>query len=235
DFISDANQNELPQYDGVDLIRPSNGVTYSLTNRIKARGVASEAFPKGRVWELARFTLSQTYDLEEPPQVPPVSPINQPAPTVSTIPPSVINVKGQRLSDLFADLILEPVYGLQFRGTATFDPYARDVRSATIDVAYQTEAFRASLGTRHGEGGELQFIQGELGARLSPRWSFRFTTNYDIQSATVVENRLEVEFREQCWAITAAFIDRTNEDEFHVSVNLLELGQYGFGRALGLQ
>jgi hypothetical protein len=52
-------------------------------------------------------------------------------------------------------------------------------------------------------------------------------------SGTVVENRLEVNFREQCWGITAAFIDRTTEDEFHVTVNLLELGQLGFGRAFG--
>ena len=50
-------------------------------------------------------------------------------------------------------------------------------------------------------------------------------------SRTVVENRVEVDFREQCWGISAAYIHRTNEDEFRVTVNLLELGQYGFGRA----
>jgi hypothetical protein len=59
----------------------------------------------------------------------------------------------------------------------------------------------------------------------------RFASNYDMLSNTVIENRLEVTFREQCWAITAAFIDRATEDEFHITVNLLELGSYGFGRA----
>jgi LPS-assembly protein len=232
-YITGTDQDDLPQFDSIDLIRPVNGITYSLTNRIKARGVASEAYPRGRVWELARLTFSQAYDLEEPPLVAPVSPINQPAPVGPITPFDPTAFGGNRLSDLIGDLILEPVYGLQFRGTAAFDPYARDVRSATIDVSYLTDTFRATLGTRHSVGGELQFIQGELVARLSPRWAVRFASNYDYLSGTVVENRLEVNFREQCWAITAAFIDRTNEDEFHITVNLLELGQLGFGRAFG--
>jgi len=120
-------------------------------------------------------------------------------------------------------------------GTAAFDPYERDVRFATTDVAYETRDFSATFGTFHGLGGELQFIRGELRARLSPRWAVRVASNYDLLTSTVVENRLEVEFREQCWAITAAFIDRTNEDAFHITINLLELGQYGFGQAFGAQ
>jgi hypothetical protein len=59
----------------------------------------------------------------------------------------------------------------------------------------------------------------------------RFATNYDLVTSSVIENRFEVFFREQCWGISAAFVDRVDEDEFHVTVNLLELGQYGFGRA----
>jgi LPS-assembly protein len=231
-FISEANQDDLPQFDGTDLIRSTNGVTYSLTNRLKARSEPSETYPQGRVWEVLRLTVSQTYDLEDPPQVQPTSPINLPgtAPPVS-IPP----VRGRRLSDVSGDLIFEPVFGLRFRGTAAFDPYAMDVRTATTDVTYQAKDVYVSFGTRHGEGGVLEFIQGEVGGRLSPRFYARFSSQYDLLSATVVENRFELSFREQCWAITAAFIDRTNEDEFRISINLLELGQYGFGRAFTSQ
>ncbi len=232
-YSTGTDQDDLPQYDSIDLIRPVNSFTYSLTNRIKARSVASEAFPSGRVWELARLTFSQTYSLEDQFLLSPFSGINLPAPPGPITPGTATTFKVNRLSDLVGDLILEPVYGLRFRGTAVFDPYERDVRSATIDASYVTEAFRATLGTRHGVGGELQFIQGELAARLSPRWAVRFSSNYDYVSGTVVENRLEVNFREQCWGITAAFIDRINEDEFHVTVNLLELGQLGFGQAFG--
>ncbi len=229
-YISQTNQSDLPQFDSIDLVRPTNGVTYSLTNRLKARSTPSETFPNGRVWEFLRLTLSQTYDLEEPPPVEPVSPINLPAPAGS-VPPTTTSVIGRRLSDLNADLIFEPMFGVKFRGTAAFDPYALDIRSATMDASYETKDFRASFGTRHGLGGDLEFIQAEVIARITQRVAVRFATNYDLLSGTIVENRFEVSYRQQCWAITAAFIDRTNEDEFRISINLLELGQYGFGRA----
>ncbi len=231
-YVSDVDQTELPQFDGLDTIRPANGVTYSLTNRIKARGTPSELYPTGRVWEVVRLTFSQTYDLEEPPTTLPTSPLNQPIPP-GAVPPTITTPPGQRLSDLLADLILEPAYGLRFRGTAAFDPYAVDVRSATMDLSYETPDIFVGFGTRHGPGGEFQFVQGEVRARLSPRWAVRFATNYDLISGTVVENRFEVSFREQCWAIAGAFIDRTDEDAVQVTVNLLELGQYAFGQAFG--
>ena len=62
----------------------------------------------------------------------------------------------------------------------------------------------------------------------------RFSTTTTVDTGTVIENRFEVYFREQCWGISAAFIDRVDEDEFHITVNLLELGQYGFGRVFAV-
>jgi LPS-assembly protein len=233
-FINDVNFDKIPQYDGTDLIRGTNGFTYSLINRIKARSTPSAEYPTGRVWEFARFTLSQTYDLQSPPFEEPTRLINQPVPKPTTpptppAPPILPDLK--RLSPLTADLILEPMYGLRFRGTANFDPYQRSVQSATTDVSYETKDFFVSFGTRHMDGGSLDFIQAELRARLTSKWAVRFVSNYDTSSTTVVENRLEVSYRHQCWAVTAAFIDRTNEDEIRLTISLLELGQYGFGQA----
>ncbi len=216
-FVSEADQTDLPQFDGVDRIPSSNSLTYSLTNRVKARAVPTGADTSGRVWELARLTLSQTYDIEAPF-------LHDPAAT-----------SGKRLSDVVADLIFEPLVGVRFRGSAAVDPYAIRVTSATTDLLYETKDFRATLGTRHGASGELQFVQAQVQARLTPQWAVRFSTNYDAVSATVVENRLEVDFRQQCWAISAAFVDRTNENEFRVTVSLLGLGQYGFGRLFSAQ
>ncbi|MGH7267390.1 MAG: LPS-assembly protein LptD [Candidatus Rokuibacteriota bacterium] len=235
-FISDVEQSDLPQFDGLDRIPATNGVTYSLTNRVKARALGTDERP-GQVWELFRFTLSQTYDLEERDLLAPGPPINFPAPPPpapdAPLPPPAapIPIEQRRLTDVFADLIFEPVFGIRFRGTATVDPYEARLTSATTDAIYQTETWLAAVGTRHGFGGRLSFVQGTLHARLSRRWAVRFATNYDVETNTVIENRLEVDFREQCWAITAALVDRTDEDEFHLTVNLLELGQYGFGRA----
>jgi LPS-assembly protein len=204
EFLDGDDSDDLPQWDGIDTIRPGNTVIYSLTNRLKARSVGAEDRP-GRVWELVRFTLSQTYTIDPDPGV-------------------------KRLTDLFGDLIFEPVYGLRFRGTVSWDPYEHNVTAATTDFYYEATRWRAAFGTRHAENGDLAYIQASLEAKVGSRWTFRAATNYNVDSDTVIENRLEIEFREQCWAIAATFIDRTDEDEFRITVNLLELGQYGFGR-----
>ena len=198
------------------------------------------------MWEVIRFTLSQTYPID-PEAIVTTSavPIPTPTPTTTTAAarrrrlaqetePTTTTITSsitpKRLSDVGADLILEPLWGIRFRGTATFDPYETRVTTATTDLSYEAARWRASFGTRHGENGQLAFIQGAVEARIGSRWTVRFTSDYNIDTGTVIENRLEVDFREQCWGITAAFIDRVDEDEFRISINLLELGQYGFGR-----
>jgi LPS-assembly protein len=242
-FLDGNDSKDLPQWDGIDVITPGHTVTYSLTNRLKARAVGQDDRP-GRVWEVIRFTLSQTYTIEPDPIETTV--FGTPAPVPTTTAPQrrrrlaqeveptpttiTTSVTPKRLSDLGADLILEPVYGVRFRGTASFDPYEYNITAATTDFSYEAARWRAVFGTRHGEDGKLVFIQGSIEAKIGSRWTARFSSDYNIDTGTVIENRLEVEFREQCWAITAAFIDRVDEDEFRISINLLELGQYGFGR-----
>ncbi|HZS32676.1 MAG TPA: LPS assembly protein LptD [Methylomirabilota bacterium] len=257
-FSTGDDSTDLPQWDAIDAIRPAHTVTYSLTNRLKARAVGEEDRP-GRVWEVVRFTLSQTYTVEPEPLA--TSVVGTPAPPPTTTPPTgpvlppttataaarrratarqtpadtgvttVTTVTPPRLSDVLADLILEPVYGVRFRGTASFNPYEAQVTGATTDLVYEAENWRVGFGTRHGTGGELDFIQAAVEAKIGRRWVVRVSSDYSVATGTVIENRFEVDFREQCWWISAAFIDRSNEDEFRITINLLELGQYGFGRA----
>jgi LPS-assembly protein len=245
--------DNVPQWDGVDTIGPDHRVTYSLVNRLKARSGGDGDRP-GQIWEILRFTLSQSYRIDPSPIVttrvgepaPPPTPTPAPAPTTTTAAarrrlrlaqepgePTIIttSITPPRLSDVTADLIFQPVFGVRLRGTAAFDPYDTRVTGATTDFTYEAARWRASFGTRHGDGGELVFLQGVLEARVGARWAFRFSTDYHVATGTVIENRFEVDFWEQCWGLGAAFIDRADETEFRVTVNLLELGQYAFGRA----
>ena len=70
-YLDGDDSKDLPQWDGIDTITPGHTVTYSLTNRLKARAVGEEDRP-GRVWEIIRFTLSQTYTIEPDPIETPV-------------------------------------------------------------------------------------------------------------------------------------------------------------------
>ncbi len=249
-FLDGDDSSNLPQYDGIDRIEPGHTVTYSLTNRLKARAIDKENRP-GRVWELIRFTLSQTYTIEPDPFFTTVvgEPVPQPTTPTTTAAArrrrlaqetepttTTTSVTPKRLSDVVADLIVEPVWGVRFRGTASWDPYESRVTAATTDFFYEAERWRAAFGTRHGDDGRLVYIQSSIEARLGTRWTIRASSDYNIDTGTVIENRIEVDFREQCWGITASYVDRVDEDEFRITINLLELGQYGFGRAFaGMQ
>jgi LPS-assembly protein len=224
-YITGNQSGEIPQWDGVDANTEGNTVTYSLTNRLKARSVADGDQP-GRVWELARLTLSQTYNLDPTPST--VTKAIDVSAGTATI--SKSNT-AQRFSSVTGDLLLEPVYGIRFRGTAGFDPYEGRISSLVTDASYEAKDWRVAFGARHTLDARLQFIQAEVNAKLGQRWMVHFSSNYDVETHTIVENRFEVTFREQCWGFTAAYINRTNDDEFHITINLLELGSYGFGQS----
>ena len=225
-YITGNQSTEIPQWDAIDVNTESNTVTYSLTNRLKARAVA-DGDQEGRVWEMLRLTLSQTYNIQPtPPTI--TTNVNADAGTATITKPST----AQRFSTVTGDLILEPVFGIQFRGTAGFDPYAARITTLTTDIAYEAKDWRVAFGTRHTLDARLQFVQGDLNTRIGSRWTLHVSSNFDVETSTIVENRFEVTFREQCWGFTAAYVNRTNEDEFHISINLLELGSYGFGQTL---
>ena len=149
-FLDGDDSRDLPQYDGIDTITPGHTVTYSLTNRLKARAVGQDDQP-GRVWEVIRFTLSQTYTID-PEAIVTTSAVPIPTPTTTTAAarrrrlaqenePTTTTITSsitpKRLSDVGADLILEPLWGIRFRGTATFDPYEARVTTATTDLSYE--------------------------------------------------------------------------------------------------
>ncbi len=238
-FLDGDDSRDLPQYDGIDTISPGHTVTYSLTNRLKARAVGQDDQP-GRVWEVIRFTLSQTYPID----------------------PDATTTVARSRPDADHDHRRGPARRLAQETEPTPRPAGRPSGSRTSgrtssssrSGAFASAARRPSIRTRPasprpprtsptrrraggprsapatGKTASSSFIQGAVEARIGSRWTVRFTSDYNIDTGTVIENRLEVDFREQCWGITAAFIDRVDEDEFRISINLLELGQYGFGR-----
>src|SRR5262249_9418381 len=65
-YIAGNQSTEIPQWDGIDANTETNSVTYSLTNRLKARAVNDGDQP-GRVWEMVRFALAQTYTIQPQP------------------------------------------------------------------------------------------------------------------------------------------------------------------------
>lgn len=222
--IQGVNQKGVPQFDpggrvvnplvapladlGIDRLGRISRLTYSLTNRLNAKTVAGAGQEAVR-WELVRFALGQTYDL----------------------PP---NKESERFGDLVGDLIVQPNRVFRFRGDARYDVHGRGVQAVNSDIAATIRDVTATAGTRFDDRADIEFVKGEVQAKLSRYMDVRGATNWDVRSGTVVESRFGVDISCQCASISLEYINRArNEDEFRFSVNLLGLGQVGSRAGVG--
>jgi lipopolysaccharide assembly outer membrane protein LptD (OstA) len=240
--IRGKNQDQLPQWDPtIDRIGVTNGVTYSLTNRINAKTVAGPGQEAVR-WELLRFVLSQT---------------------VSATPD-----QPERFQDVITDLLIQPNQIFSLRATAAWNVYGAGLRALNTDLGATWRGFTVGVGTRYNDipstdplapelvaglpptvGGGLtpflvpapptganNYVTGSVGSRILPSLGVRASTAYDVQAGQPVEVRVGADFIFQCWAFLIEYVNRTQSDnnEIRVAVNLLGLGRFGTGFGLGL-
>ena len=227
--IRGVNQKDLPQWEpggdlvnplapplaelGIDRIGRVTRLTYSLTNRLNAKTVAAAGQEAVR-WEPVRFVLAQTYNLNP-----------------SSVTP---------FSDLAGDLTVEPNKYFRFRGDARYDVvYGLGLRSVNTDISASLWDVTATVGTRFDDRANIEFVRGEILAKLSRYLDVRASTNYDIKAGTNVESRVGVDVHCQCATISVTYINRAaqgglgrSEDEVNFSVNLLGVGQVGSRQSL---
>jgi len=236
--IRGLDQKSMPTYDpgystgtgidpgyerahGIDRLGKANEVTYQVANVLRAKSVAGPDQEAVR-WDLARFTLSQTYNFK---------PIDQP------------------VGDLYADLALQPNQRIRVAGYARYNMYGLGLREAagTVGVVYPKFSFAVGprfneqgaqvvLGPQIAPVGPQRTLTAEGTARVLPNLEVRAGTAWElVNSATSVEFRGGIDWRFDCWSISATYIHRhSGESEFRFSVNLLGLGQVGTSAKPGL-
>jgi LPS-assembly protein len=217
--IRGVNQTGLPQYDpggrtvnaaspplselGIDNIGRISRLTYSVTNRLHAKTLAGQGQEAVR-WELMRLVLAQIYDLP---------------PTKSS---------SERLGDLLGQMIVQPNRVFSLRADTSYNFHGRGFESLNTDVAASIRDVTAAVGTRFNDRDRVDFVRGQIQAKVSRYLDVRGGTNWDTRSGTLVESRFGVDLHFQCWAIVLEYIDRAqDEKEFRFGVNLLGLGAIG--------
>src|SRR5260370_32316674 len=193
---------------GIDRLGKANEVTYQVANVLRAKSVAGPDQEAVR-WDLARFTLSQTYDFK---------PISQP------------------LGDLYADLALQPNEKIRVAGYARYNMYGLGLREAagTIGVGYPR--FSLAAGPRFNEQGNTvvfgpqiappgpqRTLTAEGTARILPNFEVRAGAAWElVNGATSVEVRGGFEWRLAFRPIPAPFSHpHHHANAFPFSVELL--------------
>ena len=236
--IRGLDQKSMPTYDpgyntatgidpgyerahGIDRLGKANEVTYSVANVLRAKTVAGPDEQAVR-WDLARFTLSQTYNFK---------PVNEP------------------VGDLYGDLALQPNQRIRIAAYARYNMYGLGLREAagTVGVVYPRFSFAAGprfneqgstvvFGPQIAPTGTQRTLTAEGTARILPNFELRAGAAWELVNGTAsVEARGGFEWRFDCWSISAIYINRHHSDsEFRFSVNLLGVGQVGTSARPGL-
>ena len=204
--INGVNQKARPQYDrDIDNIGHINQLAYSLINRLNGKTVST---PDGEPvrWEMARLTFNQNFDIRKA--------INQ----------------SQPFGDVNADLIIQPLPTdiFRIRGDMDYNLYGLGLRSASADVSATYRDITVSAGYRFNAISGSNFVETRVAARILSNLDAHLGVNYDIIAGKSIENRLGFDWRFQCFVISAEFVQRKgNENEFHVAISLLGVGQIG--------
>lgn len=198
--------NQLPQWDEIDAIREASRFDYSLVQRLWARSVAPAGTQAIR-WEAARLTLAHSYEY-----------LNEDRP----------------LGDVLGELIVNPSAYFGLRGATTYTPYdGGQFQVGVVDAAVRVPRAAASIGYRFSDP-DVEFVQATVAADLTRFATARYTANWDLATDTFVENRVAVDLKWQCWALSVEYVSRSDdEDELRFAVNLLGVGG-PFGTSIGL-
>ncbi len=206
---------------GIDRLGKANEVTYYLTNVLRAKTVAGPDQEPVR-WDLLRFTLSQTYNFK---------PVSEP------------------VGDLYGDLVLQPNQRIRIAGYARYNMYGLGLREAAGTVGVVYPRFSVAVGPRFNEQGNTVLFGPQIAPTgtqrtLTAEGTVRILPNVDLRAGAAwelingvasVEARGGIEWRFDCWSISAVYVNRHhNDSEFRFSVNLLGVGQVGSSARPGL-
>lgn len=203
-MIRGYDQKANPQYDpAIDNIGRTTQIIYSLTNRLNAKTLAPTDIEALR-WEAARLTLFQIYDIDK------------------------AIADRQPFKDLQGELIVDPNTLFRFRADAAYNMYGLGFRSANLDLTARLKDVSLTVGSRYNAISGANWVVGEVTARILENLDGRVTTNWDVGTSSLVESRVGIDWRFQCFSILADYVYRqNNETQFRVAIGLLGVGQFG--------
>ena len=152
-------------------------------------------------WEMVRFTLSQTFNM---------NPVSEP------------------FKDAYADLTVSPNQRIGFHADARYNVYNLGLREANADIRLIYPRFMAAVGPRFNEQGDSQYLKAEAFVKVLNNFDVRTVSAWDVLKGRAIENRVGIDWRFSCWSVMAEYVNRHgDENEFRISINLLGLGQVG--------
>ena len=240
-YINPVDQQQLPQFDGVDFVSSQNRVTYSLTNRLLAK--LKEADGSVRTREVVSLSLSQSYNLDPEERV--FSDLFLNVLTPERIDQAVqgtatplgnggfSRVQERRFSNLVAAMRASPLQHLAFQGLVAINTEANRVDGVeaaarvTVPEYGWVEAGHTFVRDQQTGGLVGRFLLTPL-----KNVAINYLGRYDTFRDKNLEHNVAVTYSTCCWVMGIQYVHRSvtsgvttgSDDSVYVLFDLLTGG-----------
>ena len=182
-YVSDADQDDIPQFDEVDYISDENIITYGLNNFFTLR---ENAFNKDYDRDYGYFKIKQGYDVRSSESDTPLTPVNM-------------------------ELAYYPLEELRFIYRGDLDVYGDSFLTHTVETDYRnSRGDFLSLDYLYNKNvdNEEDEITSSIRAAASVGLFYYFTVGYSIErsleDSKTVEENINLIYQPSCWSVELA-------------------------------
>jgi len=225
EFVPDANQGGLPNFDPIDRIDETHKIIYSLTNTLTSKskqvddkpGISKQATTRAGIFQTPvdynytdffRLQVEQSYDFEKSKRA--FAPISA---RLDIIPGKYIWLDADAAWSLYDNEFLS--HNLQAslwdnRGDELYVDYRYAKNSKEIDI-----------------NETIQSIYGKVTLQLTDRLSINADHEQNIEKSLRIRTGAGFFYQARCWSVGFKYTDEPNDKRFEFKVNLLGLGGTG--------
>jgi len=175
DYISDTNQDDLPDFDSVDRIDYRNEITYGIDNFFNFFGKNSKG--KETSSDYGYLKIKQSYDLRS---------------EESDTPFSAVNMR----------LRWDPMDKARLIYKTDYDVYGDGFISHTLEVVYEnSRGDSLNLDYRFGDDGDTEQINAHARAQIIDTVFAEYQIEHSLSEGQVIEQNISLLYQPACWSV----------------------------------
>jgi LPS-assembly protein len=209
-YVSDADQDDLPEFDSVDNIAGRNWLHYNLNNYFRIIGSDETSLFRTN---FSSFKISQVYDIDE---------------------------DEHPFADLYLELVLRGKENLYFRYRTTVSMYGEGVTTYSLESRYAGKKLnRFNLDYRYKRDPQIESpffytepvddslheINIDLRSKLSHLFSAGLNLTYSFSSSNTVDSTLSLIYHPACWSLEFNANKTFDDTSFSLLFSLSGLGE----------
>lgn len=207
-YVGEKDQSSVPFFDQLDRLNTQQTLTFSLASHLGGRIAKKEGAAEYR--NLMTLRLLQHYSLSG-----------------SRTDLLTLTDDSRRWGDLTLESETWVHRSVRLLADLRYSHYDHRISSTASGVEYNDLRGNAARISYRMVDRQLDYLEGGASIALTKPLYATYTTRYSFDKHDFLESYYALEFRHQCWSVTAGYRERPNDKAWTVNFNLT--GLFGIG------